>query len=181
MYDRIVCRGALAKLVRNRRGSAAVEFAMVATLLMAGVLNAVDLSYYLFTRMQVENAAEMGAQAAWKACDPAALPATRNCPRLTAAVSAAVQSTALGARVSLLPGSPTEGYYCVDASNALQPVGTLSSKPVDCSAAGDASVQPGDYLQVQVTSVYTPLFPGISAIGATGIGSIAATSWMRLG
>jgi hypothetical protein len=107
------------------------------------------------------------------------LPATENCANLTTAVTAAIHNTSLGTAISLTSGSPTEGYYCVNASNTLQAVGSLAAKPTDCSSVGRASVSPGDYIQVSVTCPYAPLF-GISLMTASGITSINMTTWMRL-
>ncbi len=53
---------------QDRRGVAAVEFGIIASMLSIIFLNSVDLSVYMYQRMQVQNAAQMGAQAAWKAC-----------------------------------------------------------------------------------------------------------------
>jgi hypothetical protein len=130
--------------------------------------------------MQVETATQVAAQAAWKACDLPQLPATTNCPGLATAVQNAVQSTSLGTRVSLISGSPSEGYYCVNLSNALQYVSGVSSKPADCTAAGMPSLQPGDYLQVQTTFTYVPLFPGFSVASAF-TAQINRTAFLRLG
>jgi Flp pilus assembly protein TadG len=165
----------------DRRGTAAVEFALAATLLLFGLLNAVDFGYYMYQRMEVENAAEAGAQAVWKTCSDQStqLPATQNCGGLSTLVTNAIQSTSLGSAVALVSGSPSEGYYCVNGSNMLQSVGSLSAKPADCSAAGHSGVVPGDYIQVSVTCSYAPLF-GISLMTASGITSINMTTWMRL-
>jgi hypothetical protein len=173
----------LRRFRRDDRGAAAVEFAAASILLVTGVLNAVDFGYYMYQRMEVENAARVGVQAAWKTCyDPSyMLPATQNCSGLTSAIITAIQSTSLGTNVSLMSGYPAEGYYCVGTSDALQAVGSLSSKPADCSAAGSSATAPGDYLQVGVTFPYAPLFPGVTVMGAWGISSISSTSWMRLG
>jgi Flp pilus assembly protein TadG len=167
----------------DRRGAAAVEFAGAALFLVLGLLNAVDVGYYTYRRMEVENAAQVGAQAAWKTCNDTStmLPVTKNCPGLNTAITAAIQSTSLGSAVSLASGYPIEGYYCANASGTLQSVGSLSSKPTDCSAAGNASASPGDYIQVGVTFSYTPLFPGITLMSTWGISSISMTSWMRVG
>jgi hypothetical protein len=116
------------------------------------------------------------------------LPATVNCTtangaavNLNTAITAAIQSSSLGTSITLLSGYPAEGYYCINASGMLQSVGSLSSKPSDCSAAGNSALTPGDYIQVGVTYTYAPLFPGISVMGASGITSITMTAWMRLG
>jgi Flp pilus assembly protein TadG len=166
----------------DTRATAAIEFAGAAMMLSVGLLNAVDIGYYMYRRMEVENAAHAGAQAAWKICSSQSmLPATQNCSGLNTAITAAIQSTSLGTAVGLASGYPTEGYYCVNASNALQSVGSLSSKPANCSAAGNSGATPGDYIQVRVTFAFTSLFPGITVMSGLSTSSITMTSWMRLG
>ena len=167
----------------DARGIAAVEFALIALMLILAIMNVADIGYFTYTRMEVENAAEMGAQQAWKTCNNvmAMLPATTKCSGLNAAITTAIQGTSLGTNVSLANGSPSEAYYCVNGSNALQSVGTVANPPSDCSAAGNANASPGDYLLVSVTYSYTPLFPGITVMSATGISAITMTSWMRMG
>jgi Flp pilus assembly protein TadG len=164
----------------ERRGVAAIEFALFAVFLSFAFVNVVDVSIYIYQRMQAENATQVAAQAAWKACDLSHLPATTNCPGLATAVQNSLASTSLGASVSLISGSPSEGYYCVNSSNALQYVSDVSSKPADCTAAGMPSLQPGDYIQVQTTFPYAPLFPGLS-VTSTFTTPINRTAIMRLG
>jgi len=164
----------------DQRGVAAIEFGIFSILLFASLANVTDVSIYVYQRMQVENATQVAAQAAWKACDLPQLPATVNCPGLATAVANALKSTSLGTRVALQAGSPSEGYYCINSSNALQYVSDVSSKPADCTAAGMPSLQPGDYIQVQTTFTYTPLFPGFS-VASTFASPINRTAFMRLG
>ena len=131
----------------DQRGVSAIEFSLFAGMLSVGLLNTVDISLYVYKRMEVENATQMGAQAAWKTCDTNKLPATVNCPGLTSAISSAVHSTSLGTKISLQSGSPEEKYYCLNSSGALESVGNVSSsKPSDCSSVGMASLQPTDYI-----------------------------------
>src|SRR5579862_82457 len=85
------------ELIRSdRRGTAAIEFVLFAGMLSLGMLNAADISIYIYKRMEVESATQMGAQAAWKTCDLNHLPAVTNCPGLIFAVQNAVQGTSLG-------------------------------------------------------------------------------------
>jgi Flp pilus assembly protein TadG len=165
---------------RDQRGVAAIEFGLFAILLSLGLANVADVSIYIYQRMQAQNATQAGAQAAWKTCDPSQLPATTNCAGLTTALKNAVASTSLGTSVSLVSGSPSEGYYCVNSSNALQYVSDVSSKPADCTAAGMPSLQPGDYIQVKTTFPYAPLFPGLS-VTSTFATPINSTAILRLG
>jgi len=164
----------------DQRGVAAIEFGIFVPLLFLALANVVDVTIYLYQRMQVQNATQVAAQAAWKACDLPKLPATVNCPGLTTAISNALGSTSLGTAVSLVSGSPTEGYYCVNSSNALQYVSNVSSKPLDCTAAGMPSLQAADYIQIQTTFTYSPIFPGLS-ISGTFPTPINGASLMRLG
>jgi Flp pilus assembly protein TadG len=158
---------------------AGIEFALVAGALCLIMLNAFDIANYIHKRMQVENAAQMGAQAAWKTCDPTKLPATKLCEGLNAAVTAAVQSTSLGHGVTLESGSLSEGYFCLDLSGALKPAGTLNVRPVDCSATAMPHLQPGNYIRVSVTYSYTPIFSDLTVARFFGT-LIQGTSYMRL-
>jgi Flp pilus assembly protein TadG len=172
-------RGRLGVLAADRRGVAAIEFALFAGILSVAVLNVVDISIYIYQRMEVENATQMGAQAAFKTCGVDQLPATVNCPGLSTAVASAIHSTSLGTGVQLQSGSPSEGFYCVNASGGLQYVSNVSSQPADCSGAGMASLQPALYLQVQTTFAYSPLFPGMTVAG-TFTTPITKSTLMRM-
>jgi Flp pilus assembly protein TadG len=172
----------LSQLVRRLRaedGVAAIEFALIGGFASISMLNATDLAIYARDRLEVDNATEMGAQAAWKTCDTKHLPATKNCANLSSAVKTAVQSSSLGANVTLQNGSPAEGYYCVNSSGVLTYVADVNNKPADCSSVGMAGNSPGDYIKVQTTFTYAPLFP--ASVAKTLGTTITKTAWMRLG
>ena len=165
----------------EQRGAAAAEFALVLTLLAVPILNVVDLSLYAWNRMQVDNAAQVAAQAAWKTCvPPTFLPATSNCSGLSAAVTTAAQSTSLGSGVTVT--STTENYYCVNTStNVLVTVGTYpGTKPGDCSSVGSSSDTPGEYVKVTVSYTYTSIFPGATIVSVLTT-PVVRQAWMRLG
>jgi Flp pilus assembly protein TadG len=149
----------------NNAGTALIEFAFVAPILTILLLNLFDFSSLIWDVMETDYSAQVGAQAAFKACARGALPAmtTGNCPNLTNAITTAIQSTSLGGNVSLASGFPTENYYCTSGTT-LQSVGTYSSppNPFDCASVGNPGVTPGDYIQVQVSYSYAPIFSGLS-------------------
>jgi len=172
----------------DQRGAAAVEFAIVVTLLTVPVLNVVDVAQYAWDRMQTDNAAQAAVQAAWTTCSTAAnLPATvgTNCSAMSAAVTLAAQSTSL--RTAVTVTSTTEGYYCVKTSvtpNTLIYAGPVTSaKPSDCSQGsigGSSSDVPGDYVLITTSYTYSPIFPAVSV--ASGLATpITRQAWMRLG
>ena len=165
---------------RDVRGLAAIEFAFIAGFLSLAILNVADISIFLFDRLEVNNATQMGAQAAWATCDLNHVPATSKCPAMNAAVTAAVQSTSLGTNVALQSGYPAEGWYCVASDGTMQYMAAYSAPPADCSAAsGFTSVSPGDYVKIQTTYTFTPLFSGLS-VGSLLPTTITATSYVRL-
>jgi Flp pilus assembly protein TadG len=168
-------------LLQDRRGVAAIEFALFGSMLCVGTVNVADIGIYIYQRMEVENSTQMGAQAAWNACTTSLtlLPATLNCSGLNSAVQNATQQTSLGKQVTLQAGSPSEGYYCLNVSNALQYVSNVNSKPADCSAVGMPGLQPADYITITVTFAYAPLFPGLTVARAFPA-PIVRTSMMRL-
>lgn len=164
---------------RDKRATSSIEFSFCVGLLCLGMMNVFDVSSYAYRRMEVENATEMGAQAALKACNLTSLPATTNCSGLTSAVTSAIQSTSLGTKVTLQSGSPAEGYYCLNSSGALQYVAGVNAKPTDCTAAGMPSLQPEDYIKITTKYAYEPMFSGITVAGWLTT-PITETAWMRL-
>lgn len=160
----------LATLAGNNRANIAIEFALLAPILIILLMNVMDFSRLIWARMEVDNAARMGAQAAFKNCSTGTLPAKTNCSNLNTFVTAAIQATSLGTAVNLASGYPAENYYCVSSGPppALASVGTYSSppSPFNCSAYGNASVSPGDYIEVDVTYAYSPVFSGVTLASA---------------
>jgi Flp pilus assembly protein TadG len=168
---------------KDHRGVAGIEFAFVAGALCVLLLNGIEVARYAYTVMQVQNAAQIGAQAAWKACDPTnELPATTKCAGLSTAVTAAIKSTTLGDSIALQANSPSEAYYCLNNANALIPDGGLSfaNKPTNCNTVPGAQAgQPGDYIKVDVIHPYQPLFLDFT-VGRMFGGPITKTTFMRL-
>ena len=155
-------------LARENSGLALVEFALLAPMLAVLFANMVDFSRLIWSQMQVDYSAQIGAQAAFKACANGTMPATPNCASLGTSVTQAVQSTSLGNSISVASGYPAETYYCTSGTT-LHSVGTYSSppNPFDCSSVGSPGVTPGDYIQVQVSYSYSPLFGRLSLVSAT--------------
>lgn len=169
------------RLGRDSRGLAAIEFALIAGFLSIAVLNIADVSTFLYDKMQVQYATEMGGQAVAANCTYQQLPVVTNCTNWSSYVTTAVQSTELGTSVALQSGSPTEGYYCVNSSGALQFMNATSqAKPANCAAAGTPSNTAGDWVEVQTTYSYSPIFGAIT-LAALLPTTITGTSFMRLG
>jgi Flp pilus assembly protein TadG len=167
----------------DHRGVAGIEFALVAGVLCILLLNVIEVARYAYTVRQVQNAAQIGAQAIWKACDPVKeLPATTQCASLNNVITLAITSTTLGDGVKLQVNSPMEAYYCLSNANALIPDAgiSLANKPTNCNTiAGAQAGQPGDYIRVDVTYDYKPLFLDFT-VGKLFGSTISKSTFMRL-
>ncbi len=163
-------------LFRNERGMAGVEFALIASVLCYLVLNGIDVARYAWIRMQVDNASQIGAQAAWKTCDPNKIPVSKKCPDFNAAITAAVQSSSL--QPSAILQGASAGYYCVDAVEALKFVAELTP-PSNCQATGRVDLTPGYYAVVEIRYTFAPLFADLT-VAKLFSPSITKTARVRL-
>ena len=169
----------LLRLASDIEGVAVTEFALIIGVVSMALLSTVDIVRYYRARSEVENATQMAVQLAWKKCDVTKLPATANCPEFLTSINAGLQSTSLGTNVTLKQNFPSEGYYCLDTAGVLKSVSDTSSRPADCSSVGNGSAQPVDYVQIQTSYTYHPLFSGVS-IGSLLPSTITSTSMMRM-
>jgi Flp pilus assembly protein TadG len=162
---------------RDERGAAAAEFALILTLLAIPILNVVDLGNYVYQRMQLDNAAQVGAQAVWAAVGGSncktPVTVSGNCPNLSTTIGTAMQSTPLGSNVILI--STNENYYCVNSSGALVFAGLVSGSRPTCND-GQAA---GDYVLITANDTYTAVFAGVSVVSLL-TNPIARTAWTRL-
>lgn len=171
----------LRAFLRDPGGAAAAEMALVLPGIAFILLNVVDISLYIFTRMQVDLAAHEAVGAARVLCDAdSELPATVNCGgTLNSTMTGAAQSTSLGSGVSV--DGTAEEYFCANATGELVSVAAASgTPPADCTAvvAGSAA-RPGIYIRTTASYTFAPLFPGAS-VAAILPGTISRTAWIRL-
>ncbi|HET9159731.1 MAG TPA: TadE/TadG family type IV pilus assembly protein [Caulobacteraceae bacterium] len=170
---------------RRQHGAAAAEFGVFVLILAPLILNLVDMGYYAYVRMQVENAAQAGAQAAYANC--IATPPSASCePNLSTAIDNAVHGTSLGTKVSwtnkpsggntMFTGSSPKGVdrYCpITATNTLS---YTNSPSTNCSST---AASPGYYAKVSVSYTYRPVFSG-ATIASLFPSTITATTYQRL-
>lgn len=175
----MVLRSFLGRFARDEDGVAAVEMALISGVLIAALLNVVEVGRYAYLSTQVLAATQAGAHAAIARCEESESPVTLNCPEVTAEVTAAVQGTSLGALVSLREPGLAEAWYCVNEQGILEEMAPPAEPPADCADAGDEDAEPGLYLRVQTQFAYEPLFDGLT-LTETFPAVIERTAWMRL-
>lgn len=151
-------------LVRNRGGHSAVEFALLSVVFMPLLLNVYDAAVLIWARMQVDQAAQVGAQAIYNTCSVGREQPGSACNDLAIVARRAVQSTSLGRNVNLEEGYPKKAYYCTEGE-VLMPQEGFASPPSDnCRRFGKPEEKPGDYVTVMVKYDFRPLLAGMSLI-----------------
>jgi Flp pilus assembly pilin Flp len=171
-------RGITSRFAGDQRGVAAVEMGLVGGLLATALLNVVEVSRYAYMTAQVGAASQAAAHATLVKCAPDETPVTINCPDVAAAVTMAIRGSSLGTQVRQ-HGALRERWFCLTPEGGLQDMSEAGIKPGSCADAGDPSVRPGLYLQVQTEYTYEPLFPGLT-IAETFEDTIVRTAWMRV-
>ena len=175
--------------IRERRGTAAVEFVLWFPVIALPLVGVIDLGIYAVQRMQVEAASQAGAATAWRVCDEVTEHPVTNtsCAGVGTSIAAAVQGTGLGAGATLA-STPVAGWYCATDAGVLSLLGSSwaidsgspTAKPADCSGAvGGSTTDPGEYIQVTVNFTYTPLFGVLRTAGILPA-TITHTAWRRL-
>jgi Flp pilus assembly protein TadG len=159
----------------DRRGVAAVEMALIGTLLATALMNVAEVSKYAYESAQLAVASQAGAQAILGACDVASTPVTENCLAATSAATTAIRGTSLGDRISL-HGDLTEAWYCTTANDTLTRMGGPNDPPGSCPGS---AAKPALYVRVQVEFDYEPMFPGLT-LAETFPDQIVKTAWMRV-
>ncbi|THD80527.1 MAG: pilus assembly protein [Phenylobacterium sp.] len=135
----------LQRLLRDRRGASAVEFAMIAPVLFLLLAGLVDGSRYVVQTMQVRAAAQAGADFA-----------QRNGWNPTAIQTAVTTATAL----------PTSGAHKLTAATPLQTIGCIGASGVVTANAGPtcpSGVAVGTFVIVGAQKSFAPLlsWPGV--------------------
>ena len=154
----------LARFAGAANGAAAVEMALVSSILAGALVNVAEAGRYAYTVSQVTNASQAGVQIALARCAADKTPVTTKCPGVETLVEAAVRSTSLGSQVTI-DDDLSEAWYCVDGQGELQQVATAQNKkPENCQAVGQKDRSPGLYLSIEVSHPYQTLFPGLTIV-----------------
>ena len=188
----MIRRPTLRGLLVGTSGSAALEMALWVGVIVVPLLSVTDIGLYGYRKMQVQVAAQQGAEAVRRACGFAAAPVTDTtqcaASTLANAISSGLAGTSLGTDVTLASGYPIEGYYCVNNTTgvltAVGTLGTTGSPPTGtatCTGVNTGSTAPPvDYIRVKVTYTYSPMFSSLS-VGSLLTTPITGEAWLRLG
>lgn len=161
-------------------GAAAVEFALWLGVALWPLLNVIDVGFYAYDRVQVENGAQMAVQAVSTSCGQlTAPPVLTNCTAVsgvapTTLMTNRAQSTSLGTQVTL-----SAAYECQATSSTTVTVTKVPSTAPAPTCPGTSGSYSGDYIGATVTFTYQPLFNAVTVTSILGT-TITRTYWMRV-
>ena len=138
-----------ARLKKNGRAYAAVEFALISPVLFALIGGVADFGLYVWARGQLSDAVSYGMQYAF-------LFGTAN--GANANIASAVTKVAQSALPSASVTVTGPACYCVTGSNP--PALTSQVCATKCAAT---NAVPGQYVIINANYTYTPIFPTISS------------------
>jgi len=124
-----------ARSAGNTSGAAAIEFGIVVPLLALMVTGVIDLGFGIYYKMQVEDAAQVGAQWAMKNGFDATM--------ITNAVTSATNASAISA-------SPAPFQFCGCATGSAVSTAT-------CGSTCTGGAQAGTYATVSAQRTYSPI------------------------
>ena len=138
------------RLAQDRRGVAALEFAIIGPVLLLLLGMMTDLSLALATQTRLAQAVDNGAHYAF----------TVGATVSASAVQAVVQASTTLTGVTVAVTGPA--LYCISGSPAA-----LSADPTGAVCADGTT--PGTYLKLVATVTYQPQLPGISNMVSTAL------------
>jgi Flp pilus assembly protein TadG len=129
---------------RERKATSAIELALVLPLVAGMIVPLTDLGMGAYTKMQVQNAAQAGADYALKNAGSGF-----NATNIGTAVTSATSLSGVTA-----DPTPTESCACVGGTPAV-----ITNTTAPPCVTGCASGSEGVYVTVNAQASYTPLFP----------------------
>lgn len=154
---------------RNQRGTAAVEFALVATVLTAMLPAATDLALAIWANQQVGNAARAGSEYAAINCWDSSTSAVST----TCATNVSTAATSATSRS--VTATPSNYCGCDSAS------GASGTAPQTCGTACPDGSKAGTYVSVTTKTSYNPIFPAMwGALLTSSSLKLSATSVTRI-
>jgi Flp pilus assembly pilin Flp len=163
----------------DRRGIAAVEMALMGTLLAGALMNVAEVGRYAYVASEVAAASQAGAQVILTTCDTMHTPVTQACPDAQSAILTAARGTSLGGAISIKTPID-EGWYCLKDDGTLKfEARADQDKPNDCGDVGEPQARAELYVQVRAGYVYQPIFPGLT-LAQSFPAQISHTAWMRV-
>lgn len=171
------------KLLTNERGAAVIEMALIAPVLALGVIGIVDMSNAYSRKLALEQGAQRAIE---KIMQTTANDTVEN--TLATEAVCQVNGTTTTNSVTTCNTSPlttsnvTVSYRreCTDSGGSVTTTNYSTNTAYDAGSCPGGTVREADYIQVALSSTYSPLFPiHFASFNGTAY-PISATAGMRI-
>ena len=171
------------KLFTNERGAAVIEMALIAPVLALGVIGIVDMSNAYSRKLALEQGAQRVIE---KIMQTTANDTVEN--TLATEAVCQVNGTTTSNSVTTCNTSPlttanvTVSYRreCTDSSGTVTTTSYTTNSAYDAGSCASGTTREADYIQIALSSTYSPLFPiHFASYNGTAY-PISATAGMRI-
>lgn len=156
---------ALSQFLVTRRGTAAVEFALILPFLLAVVGGLVDFGFVFFDQCKLAAAVTAGSQYAFSQ-------GQLNQTAQAADVRSKTLNALALAGTTVIVGGPT--LYCVTRNTtSIPPTTAFNSQAITAGQTCVSGNLPGTYVTITATFIYAPIMPFYSDVASTTLQEIA--------
>jgi Flp pilus assembly protein TadG len=167
----------------NERGAAVIELALVAPVLALGIIGIVDMSNAYSEKLALEQGAQRAIE---KIMQTTANDTVEN--TLATEAVCQVNGTTTTNNVTTCNTSPittsnvtvTYRRECTNSGGAVTTTSYSSNSAYDSGSCASGTVREADYIQIALSSTYTPMFPIHFASFNGSAYPISATAGMRI-
>ncbi len=172
-------RQTIRKLLRDTRGAAIIELAMVAPVLALGVIGIVDISNAYSRKLALEQGAQRAVE---KIMQTTSYTTVENTLATEAVCQVDGMTNGVCNTTPITSSNVTVTWrlQCTSSGGAVTDQTTTSSATFDTYVCPSGTATQAKYVQVDLTDKYTPMFPiHFASLDADGTYHLAATAGMR--
>ena len=175
------------KLLRDTRGAAVIEMAMIAPVLALGVIGIVDMSNAYSRKLALEQGAQRAIEKIMQTTSYTTVEATL-ANEAICQVNGTTTTTSGSTTTTVCNSSPltasnvtvTWRLQCTDSAGTVTNQTSTSSATFDTFVCPSGTASQAKYVQVDLTDKYTPMFPiHFASLNGDGTYHLAASAGMR--
>ena len=152
------------RLRREERGAAIIELALVAPVLATMTIGIIDMSNAFSRKLALEQGVQRAVEKIMQTTEADTVENTLTTEAVCQVNGTNSDGTCKTTPVSASDVTVTWRRECADASGTItqapgSPYATSAAFDLDANACPSGTVKPAEYIQVAVSSTYTPMFP----------------------
>lgn len=147
------------KKLRDQKGAAIIELALVAPILSVGVIGLVDMSNAVSMKLQLEQGAQRAIEKIMQTTQQSTVEGTLANEAVCQVNGTNSDGTCKTGLITTSNVTVTFELDCTDSSGTVTSYTSTSSTTFDTYSCASGTVTQAKYIQVGITAGYTPMFP----------------------